>query len=150
VSGGPANWCAGSQVCLFWACVLRSARLTAGSCWRADGGVLMRLLAIAAVAVPALVDFRRLPGTGIAWRSAMRRRGRRSAARLRAHGARSPSAGCVHDGCGGVLAMSTVPKVGEQTARGHVTLAAGWQGPGSLAAIGLGSASRPVCQGGRC
>jgi len=96
VSGGPADWCAGSQVCLFWACVLRSARLTAGWCWQADGGVLMRLLAIAAVAVPALVDFRRLPGTGIAWRSAMRRRGRRSAARLRAHGARSPSAGGVH------------------------------------------------------
>src|SRR5208337_88697 len=45
VSGGPANWCASSQICLFWACVLRSARLTAGSCRRAEGGALMRLSA---------------------------------------------------------------------------------------------------------
>ena len=41
------------------------------------------------------------PGAGVVRRPAMRRRGRRSAARRRPPGAHWPSAGCLHHGCGG-------------------------------------------------
>jgi len=102
VSGGPANWCASSQIYLFWACVLRSARLTAGSCWRAEGGVLMRLsahrgtsrtwLAWLAAFVPGLASCGGQPCVGGAG-------GQRFGGVP--PGAHSPSARCLHHGCGG-------------------------------------------------
>ena len=98
--------------------------------------------------VPCLT-FGVCPGAGIVWRPAMRRRGRRSAARRRPPGAHWPSARCfLHHGCGGVPAMCAVPDVRERAARVRVNLAAGWQarGPGRGRA-GVGQPAGSVREG---